>query len=113
LFKKIIDFARGRYNTDKATYHVSATLDSAPSTTDCSNVEELERHYLERWRDVPTGRGFTNPGRQILHCTFGSVLTDSTLGPAVKNLVRDNGSTYTEILREHFVRHLEALKAGM
>ncbi len=26
LFRRIIDFARGRYETDKATYHVSATL---------------------------------------------------------------------------------------
>lgn len=113
LFKRIIDFARSRYNTDKATYHVSATLDSAPSTTECPSVCELEQHYLECWSEVPFGRGFTKPGRQILHCTFGSTLTDPVLGPAVKNLLAANLSTYTEILREHFVRHLQALKEGM
>ena len=113
LFRRLIDFARERYNTDKATYHVSATLNSAPTTAECSDIDELERHYLECWKDVPQGRGFTNQGRQILHCTFGSTLTDPTLGPAVKSLLAANVSTYTEILREHFVRHLQALKTGM
>lgn len=113
LFRRLIDFARERYNIDKATYHVSATLDSAPTTTDCPAVCDLEDHYLECWKDVPLGKGFTKPGRQILHCTFGSTLTDPVLGPAVKNLLAANVSTYTEILREHFVRHLQALKAGM
>ena len=113
LFRRLIDFARERYNIDKATYHVSATLDSAPTTEDCPSIGDLERHYLECWKDVPHGRGFTKPGRQILHCTFGSTLTDPTLGPAVKNLLAAHVSTYTEILREHFVRHLQALKAGM
>lgn len=113
LFRRLIDFGRERYNTDKATYHVSATLDSVPTTTECSCVSELENHYLERWKDVPYGKGFTKPGRQILHCTFGSTLTDPILGPAVKNLLAANVGTYTEVLREHFVRHLQALKAGM
>ena len=113
LFRRLIDFARSRYNVDKATYHVSATLDSAPTTTECSSVSELEKHYLECWSDVPYGRGFTKPGRQILHCTFGSTLTDPVLGPAVKSLLAAYVSTYTEILREHFVRHLQALKDGM
>ena len=113
LFRRLIDFARQRYHTDKATYHVSATLDSAPTTEDCPVIADLESHYLECWKDVPRGRGFTKPGRQILHCTFGSTLTDATLGPAVKSLLAANVSTYTEILREHFVRHLQELKAGM
>lgn len=113
LFRRLIDFARSRYNVDKATYHVSATLDSAPSTAECSSISELEQHYLECWSDVPYGRGFTKPGRQILHCTFGSTLTDPVLGPAVKNLLAANVGTYTEILREHFVRHLLALKEGL
>ena len=113
LFRRLIDFARERYNIDKATYHVSATLDSAPSTDECPSIADLERHYLECWKDVPQGRGFTNPGRQILHCTFGSTLTEPSLGPAVKSLLAANVSSYTEILREHFVRHLQALKAGM
>jgi hypothetical protein len=113
LFRRIVDFARERYDTDKATYHVSATLDSAPSPSEVTDTAELERHYLECWPDVPVGNGFTQPGRQILHCTFGSVLTDPTLGKELRNVLEANQAVYTEILAEHFARHLEALTAGM
>jgi hypothetical protein len=112
LFRRVIDFARGRYETDKATYHVSATLHSAPPASDVFDATELERLYLERWSDVPLGQGFTTPGRQILHCTFGSTLTDPELGPAVKGVIEQHVDTYTEVLADHFARHLEALKAG-
>ena len=113
LFRRIIDFARGRYDTDKATYHVSATLRSAPPAADVFDGTELERLYLERWSDVPVGLGFTAPGRQILHCTFGSTLLDPVLGPAVRGVLEQHVDTYTEVLADHFARHLEALRAGL
>jgi len=113
LFGRIIDFSRNRYLTDKATYHVSATLESVPDTAQVSDVDAQESLYLEKWCDVPQGDGFTEPGRQILHCTFGSVLTDAELGPAVRQVLEDHVETYTEVLTDHFVRHLQALAAGM
>ncbi len=113
LFRQIIDFARGRYDTDKATYHVSATLQSTPPTSEISNPADFERLYLENWSDVPQGLGFTHPGRQILHCTFGSVLTHPEFGPAVRGVLESHVDTYTEVLADHFSRHLEALKAGL
>jgi len=113
LFRRVIDFARERYNTDKATYHVSATLDSAPPAGEVSDTKTLEQLYLECWPDVPAGKGFTNLGRQILHCTFGSVLTDATLGPAVRGVLDSHTDTYTEVLADHFARHLEALNSGL
>ncbi|MCA9185305.1 MAG: tagaturonate epimerase family protein [Pirellulaceae bacterium] len=113
LFRKIIDFSRLRYPTDKATYHVSATNDSAPPASDVGSVRELEGLYLECWDRVPAGQGFTAPGRQILHCTFGSVLTDPRLGKAVRDVLVAHPDTYTEVLADHFSRHLQALQAGM
>jgi len=113
LFRQIIDFARDRYGVDKATYHVSAETHSVPAPADVSDVGELEKLYLECWEDVPTGAGFTAPGRQILHCTFGSVLTDATLGPAVRDVLQSHPEDYTEVLAVHFAKHLEALQAGM
>ena len=113
LFRRVVEFARGRYEKDKATYHVSATLQSAPPAGAVADVAELERLYLENWSDVPHGLGFTKPGRQILHCTFGSVLTDHDLGPAVRQVIESHQDTYTEVLADHFSRHLEALRAGM
>ena len=113
LFRRIIDFSRDRYDTDKATYHVSATLQVVPPTSELPDATRLEQVYLERWEDVPPGCGFTEPGRQILHCTFGSVLTDTDLGPAVQSVLLGHPDTYTEVLADHFSRHLDALVAGM
>jgi hypothetical protein len=112
LFTEIVEFARQRYDADKATYHVSATLSKVHPPDDISSLDTVESIYLERWADVPPGRGFTAPGRQILHCTFGSVLTDAKLGSQVKQLLREHPATYAEILREHFVRHLAALQTS-
>ena len=113
LFRQVVTFARGRYEKDKATYHVSATLDSAPPVEAVTDATDLERHYLELWPEVHGGRGFTRPGRQILHCTFGSVLTDPDLGPSVRGVLDAHPGTYTEVLADHFGRHLDALRAGL
>ena len=113
LFRRIIDFARDRYDTDKATYHVSATVDAVAAPAEVVGSDRLEQLYLECWSDVEAGKGFTAPGRQILHCTFGSVLTDRTLGPAVQDLLAAEPKTYQQVLAEHFIRHLTALRSGM
>ena len=113
LFRRIIDFARGRYDQDKATYHVSATVDDVPAPAQVTDAEELERSYLQLWSETPEGAGFTEPGRQILHCTFGSVLTDPDLGPALQQVLIDHPATHRQVLAEHFARHLAALRAGM
>jgi len=113
LFRRIIDFARDRYGADKATYHVSATVEGAPASADVADAHELEGIYLEHWNDVPEGKGFTHGGRQILHCTFGSVLTDDVFGPAVKALLDAEPQTYKQVLADHFARHLKALRAGI
>ena len=111
-FRAIIDFSRDRYETDKATYHVSATLADAPLTSDADD-ETLESEYLELWKDVPVGKGFTKPGRQILHCTFGSVLTDEKWGKVVLDCLKAHPDTYCSVLDDHFGRHLDALRSGM
>ena len=111
-FREIIDFSRDRYDTDKATYHVSATLADAPLTSEADDVT-LEREYLELWSEVPVGKGFTKPGRQILHCTFGSVLTNDKFGKIVHDCLKAHPETYIEVLDDHFGRHLDALRSGM
>ena len=112
LFRRIIDFARRRYDRDKATYHVSATVSGVPGVVGLG-CSELEKLYLECWSDVPLAQGFTQPGRQILHCTFGSVLTDAELGKAIGQLLQAEPGTYRQVLSEHFCRHLKALGCGM
>ncbi|MDZ7261882.1 MAG: tagaturonate epimerase family protein, partial [candidate division KSB1 bacterium] len=103
LFREIVAFCRRRYDTDKATYHVSARLDQVPERIDDKN---LEQWYLE------------NPaGRQILHVTFGSVLTASKGrdGIAFKERILENLSKndalYREVLHKHLGKHLQFLSA--
>ena len=113
LFREVVNLSASRYETDRATYHVSATLNSAPAADATSDPIALEKAYIGLWKDVPKGEGFTDPGRQIVHTTFGSVLCDANLGPKVKQCVKAHQALYTQILEEHFGRHLDALKAGM
>ena len=113
LFRRIIDFARSRYDHDKATYHVSATVAAVAAPADIGDVRQLESIYLECWPDVADGAGFTQPGRQILHCTFGSVLTDQQLGPALMGVLSGEAATYRQVLAEHFSQHLSALCKGL
>jgi hypothetical protein len=87
-------------------------LEAVPAPTAISDAHKLEQIYLECWQDVPIGAGFTAPGRQILHCTFGSVLTHEKFGPAMRECLQAHPDTYTEILAVHFEKHLRALQAG-
>ena len=69
--------------------------------------------YLERWQDVKGDRGFTEQGRQILHTTFGSVLTHAQLKGELFQTLREHPDTYRDILDEHFSKHLMALRGDV
>ena len=113
LFRQIIEFARSRYDHDKASYHVSATLKDVPPPRQVSDARTLEKIYLGSWDDTPPGAGLSAPGRQILHCTFGSVLTDPLLSVRLRGVLESHRDTYAQLLGDHFGRHLRALRAGM
>ena len=112
LFRRVVDFSRGCYDRDRATYHVHAEVSRVPPPAEVPDDRRLLELYLERWADVPVGRGFVQPGRQILHCAFGSVMTDAVLGAEVLQVLREHPGTYRDLLAEHFVRHLEALNSA-
>jgi hypothetical protein len=109
LFRELVDFARGRYETDRASYHVSATLAGTPAPADLADDAALMKAYLGVWAKVPAGRGFVEPGRQILHCTFGSVVAHAQHGPALRDALQAHRPDYDALLAYHFARHLELL----
>jgi hypothetical protein len=82
-----------------------------PAASAVKEIGQLEKIYLGNWADTPAGTGMSDPGRQVLHCTFGSTLTHPELGPLVKQVVREHPDTYRAILEDHFARHLELLTA--
>jgi tagaturonate epimerase len=55
LFREICDFSRQRYDTDRATYHVHATLEEVPPQAEVADDLKLQDLYLERWENVPEG----------------------------------------------------------
>jgi hypothetical protein len=112
LFRQIVETARLHYDGDRATYHVSAEVSKLPAADDCSS-KVLEDVYLGRWTTVPAGKGFTSPGRQVLHCTFGTILQHAQLGPRLKDLLREHADSYREVLINHFRRHLDALNFAL
>ena len=98
LFRRILDFSRDHYETDRKTYHVSASLANVPPAADLSD-------------DALAGLLDQFDARQVLHVTFGSVL--DTFGSDLHRLLRAHASTYAAYLERHFKRHLDALRAGL
>jgi hypothetical protein len=98
LFREIYVFSRERYDTDRLTYHVSARLDRAPAPETLSDAQLPG--LLEDF-----------DARQILHVTFGSVLTSPELSPRFRAALVANQAAYDACLETHFKRHLEPFAA--
>ncbi|HEX3271764.1 MAG TPA: tagaturonate epimerase family protein [Ktedonobacterales bacterium] len=103
LLREIYAFACDHYAVDRASYHVSARLDRAQDPAQPGyDVAALLDQF---------------DARQILHVTFGSVLTARTAQGAflfrdrIMALLRSNPEVYAEILTSHSVRHLRPFAA--
>jgi hypothetical protein len=98
LFCEIYAFARERYATDKASYHVSAQRDRAPLPEAAADPSAL----LEQF-----------DAREILHVTFGSVLTEHTADGKPRfydrfmTVLSANPEAYAANLEKHFARHFK------
>jgi hypothetical protein len=99
LFRQICTFARGRYEEDRASYHVSASTDRAP---DSGAVDDNGLPALLEDFDA----------REILHVTFGSVLRKENFRDRIMGLLRENPENYAADLERHFLRHLEPFAHG-
>lgn len=107
LFREIHGFALERYETDRATYHVSASLAGA-----------------RRFADVPDGdlpaALESVDARQVLHVTYGSVLNERDgqgrlrFADRLFAALRASREAYATGLEAHFVRHMApfAVSAG-
>ncbi len=99
FFRELYVFARERYETDRASYHVSAQLARAPRPEDVAAA------------DLP-GLLDQFDAREILHVTFGSVLrwqnTDGSLRfyDRFMGLLRAHADAYAANVKAHFIRHL-------
>ncbi|MCL4551554.1 MAG: tagaturonate epimerase family protein [Bacteroidetes bacterium] len=100
LFKEILDFSRGLYDTEKKSYHVTADLTKVRSGADYADSE------LPRLFD-------SNDVRQVLHVTFGKVLSDKTpdgfflFKNRIVDCLKQNEELHYEFIEKHFRKHLE------
>jgi hypothetical protein len=99
LLREIYAFSLERYETDRASYHVSAELQHAspPKGMADSAVPLLLDQF---------------DARQILHVTFGSVLTaqdsagHSRFYERMMEILNTHPEAYAANLKSHFLRHL-------
>jgi len=99
LFRRILAFAFERYETDKASYHVSADPSKVPPPN------ELKDEDMESVLDL-------FDGRQMLHVTYGSVLTaqddegGARFRESLMRRLRENEEVYYEVLESHLGKHV-------
>lgn len=103
LFREILDFSKSLYNTEKATYHVSASV---------NNVKDGKLYKDEELLGLMS----IDDPRQILHVSFGRVLTEKDKNGTylfrdrIMTCLRENEELYYELLIKHFHKHLDPFK---
>ncbi|MBM4080663.1 MAG: hypothetical protein FJ278_13250, partial [Planctomycetes bacterium] len=104
LFREILDFARERYETDKASYHVSANPSKVPT------ARQLKDGELASVLDL-------FDGREVLHVTFGSVLTLKNADGQYRFrdrlllALRQNEEAHYAALEKHLGRHISPFRS--
>jgi tagaturonate epimerase len=104
LFREIYAFARERFESDRASYHTSASLARAPLPQDVPDADLVK--LLDQ-----------SDARQILHITFGSVLREKgsashwRFHERLMDLLRIRAEEYAHNLEAHFVKHLRPFVA--
>ena len=96
LFREVLDFAREHYEADRATYHVSAELSRVPAAADVP--DDALADLLDDFH-----------ARQVLHVTYGSVLTadeGQRFAPRVRAALCENEEAYSAALAHHLGRHV-------
>jgi hypothetical protein len=98
LFREIYWFACGRYEEDRASYHVSADASRAAAAMAAGEPAPALLDDFD--------------ARQVLHVTFGSVLkANDELGaprfaPRIRSLLAAHPDKYSAAIERHFARHL-------
>ncbi len=93
FFRRIYEFARSRYETDRASYHVSGLLEITPVHPSDHELPALLDQF---------------DARQVLHVTFGSVL--DTFRPELYAVLNAHETEYYAVIERHFRKHLDPLK---
>ena len=103
LFREIIRYSLGCFGKDRESYHVSTDLSLIPDSDEVPD-ETLETTFLD-----------DNNGRQLLHITYGSILTakkssgEWLFRGRLRRILVENEEEHYETVAEHMRRHLEPI----
>jgi len=100
LFAEIVEFCRGRFGSDRQSYHISTTQADVAALPKFSGPKE-EPRFLDEVA-----------GRQLLHVTFGSVLTHPTFKPRILETLEGHAALHEELVERHLTKHLSLLARG-
>ncbi len=106
LFREVAAFSAQRFAEDKASYHISTTDEDVACLAKNSDAD-LEDAFLEQVC-----------GRQLLHVTFGSVLTagktaqGQSFRDAILETLQAHPDLHEAVLVKHLGKHLQLLNAG-
>lgn len=106
LFGEIAKYSHDRFAIDRASYHISTTEAEVNAIAGVSE-DQWEKEYLD-----------DRPGRQLLHVTFGSVLTigqrpdGTSFREAILDVLNANAALHRQLVAAHFEKHLRLLQAG-
>jgi tagaturonate epimerase len=92
LFREILTLARARFELDRASYELSPDAHVPSVSGDLAALLD-------------------DPGaRQGLHVTYGAVLADAQVGPALTTALNNAADEYARVLEGHLGRHLSLLQ---
>jgi tagaturonate epimerase len=94
FFREIVPFAKTHYDADRASYHVSAVAAKVPD--------------VSRWPEGKLASLLDDfDAREVLHVTFGSVMSEAGLRERLMAALRRGEEVYYGMLLAHFTRHFE------
>ncbi|MDH5441863.1 MAG: tagaturonate epimerase family protein, partial [Candidatus Bathyarchaeota archaeon] len=103
LFREIVHYSVQNYEKDRKTYHISTELSMIP-ILDKIQDKDLELRFLD-----------DNHGRQLLHVTFGSILTAMArdgkwlFRDRIRKVLIENEDEHYQTIAEHLGRHIGSI----
>lgn len=103
FFKDLVGYCCGRFAQDKASYHLSTTQADVDRLANVAD-DDLERLFLDK-----------DEGRQLMHVTYGSVLTlgtDQSGAPyrdRLMTILDKHAEMHLDFIERHFDKHLSLL----
>jgi len=96
LYRVMHQCALDNFDAMLKLYHITADINKIP------NVDKIYNDQLAKLMDMPEAR-------QLLHITYGAILTDKTIGPLFFAAIHKYMNDYVLALKKHFEKHLSLL----